>query len=114
MENSGNGWQIGRTQNSIAYETGCSDYNLSTVAPDVWINYTFTFNRHSNILSIYQNGALVSSVPCAGLSNSFIYDADLKIGVDKSGTYFSSGSIDDIRIYNRLLSQNEISYLSSH
>lgn len=73
-----------------------------------WHHVLMTYSISAGISRLYINGTLVSSANC---SKKLEHSDDLFIG--GFGTYqFFTGKIDDIRIYNRLLSDQEIAYLA--
>lgn len=90
--------------------------SLIFVQTGVWYNYTVTYNKTTGLLSFYLNGVLASSqyVSVDMLTN----DLPVSIGYSYSsyGTYYDyfNGTIDDIRIYNRVLSKREVQYLYRH
>ena len=77
---------------------------------NTWYHYVFIADETGG--KIYVNGQLIDSHSWTGTpgacSNSFIW----KIGGQYTNWY--NGKIDDIRIYNRVLTQEEISYLATH
>jgi hypothetical protein len=97
-------------------------YSYNVTASD-WYFYTWVFdNSISNSISdvkIYVDGLLLSSMlenyvpfPTAGLINTII-DENVKFG-STNNTTFLNGKLDDIRIYNRALTQEEITYLANN
>ena len=89
---------------------------LSNFIPDNnWHNIIATYNgTGSSGIVLYLDGVLTSSNnsnPTASLNtlNSFI-----KTIGRLNDIYNFSGNYDDIRIYNRVLSQSEINYLATH
>lgn len=79
----------------------------STIEVDKWEHLVGTYNQGK--WSLYKNGILIEQK----ISNGFQQDSgspSLEIGnAGGWGAFF--GKIDDIRIYNRELSQSEVSYL---
>ena len=73
-----------------------------------WNHVVMTYSSVSKITSLYINGVVVSTTTC---SNSLEHSDDLYIGGFNNFQFFK-GKIDDIRIYNRILTQQEISYLA--
>lgn len=62
-------------------------------------------------LRIYKNGVFTNSISNIDLSNASLNQSTMQIGITQYGYY---GKIDDIRIYNRTLNQDEITYLSKN
>jgi len=81
------------------------DVNLLT---GTWYHIAATFNNTSDSVRVYLNGAEVKSwsTDRQPLTNS----EDLYIGRSQYGEYWD-GRLDDVRIYNRVLSEDEISAL---
>lgn len=61
---------------------------------------------------VYLNGNLVSTTPILG-QISYVGKTGIYIGFDSYWDWYQ-GKIDDIRIYNRALSQDDIAFLASH
>ncbi|MCX6272802.1 MAG: dockerin type I domain-containing protein [Bacteroidetes bacterium] len=98
--------------NEIDYYTGSSGFR-SYYKPNLneWVNITFTLNEQDSA-KLFINGTLVNNGYFAAISDLVI---PLLIGCRDNGSggyqYFFKGKIDDIRIYNRALSQSEITAL---
>jgi len=90
--------------NATEHCTGGGRYPLSSPA---WVDFTAVFDGSS--ISVYANGVFVASSQAANPTAS---TGSLMFGLAQRGGYSDfAGSIDDIRIYNRSLSANEISSL---
>jgi uncharacterized protein (TIGR02145 family) len=90
----------------------CSGYfnSNSIISTDQWSH--IVMNKIGNILSFYINGIHIRDIVSSNFtmpSNS-IFFAATSSGYSK----LFHGSLDDIRIYNRALTQEEISYLAGH
>lgn len=86
----------------------------SNLQKDNWYNATVTYD--GTTLSLYVNGQLQSSTVS---SYSIVNQKDMVIGGQRNGTNMDVmggfiGSIDDLRWYNRVLTQEEISYIANH
>lgn len=96
------------------YYEGNIFYANSPLQTDNWYHFTFIHDANQGG-RIYLNGILVNSNTIKGnICNSI---NAITIGADvKNGTYwrFFEGLIDDIRIYNRVLTPAEINYLSKN
>ncbi len=78
----------------------------TTYAQNIW--YAVVVVVQNGIANFYVNGALVAS----GLGSAPSYTYDFQIGEKaQAGSDYWSGSIDDVRIYNRALSSNEVTAL---
>jgi hypothetical protein len=77
----------------------------SALAAGEWVHLAVTYDRTT--LKIYVNGALVASRPQSG--QIAVSGAVLRIGGNSSFTgEFYAGLIDEVRVYNRALSLEEI------
>lgn len=117
------GFALGFDQNSSEYGTGNYCIFLQIVKPsgsDViykvltpselpgWKNIVFVIDGNS--MKLYLNGKEVASKVVAGLQ--FISSGPINIGVrDLRNDQFYTGYVDDIRIYNRALTEQEIQAL---
>jgi len=102
--------------NTISWNIGGNRTHLGkTVIPyKTWHNYIYIFDGTS--MKTYLDGILETQTAATGLiSNN---TSDLFIGKyiyngGKTHHFYYNGSMDDIRIYNRVLNSNEISALST-
>jgi len=86
-----------------------SSFNFET---DEWYHIAFTFD--SGNLKLYLDGQLIDSTtgnptPIAG--NNLPYR--IGAGYPTPTSFYFNGTLDDVRVYNRTLSETEISYLAS-
>jgi hypothetical protein len=75
--------------------------------PNRWVHWTFTYDGSS--MKIYKNGILVMG-PTAQTGAIDKTTNDLGIGGTGTGAYPFIGLIDEVRIYNRALSPEEIRF----
>jgi len=97
---------------NVAFETSTTNERIDVTSSNSVTNqWAFLVTIYDGVaMNEYINGVLVNSTPQSGniISNSY----DLKIGMFGDGIQNPfNGVIDDIRIYNRAISQNEIDYL---
>ena len=78
----------------------------SSYTPGVWMHVLMTYNGNDN--KLYINGVLVDTL--TGVGNMSAYFTGLTIGYDNFVKKFF-GSIDELYIYNRALSQAEVTQL---
>ena len=83
--------------------TGINSYPTNWKS-DNWYLVVGTFDSQS--LKIYVNGQLSNSKEASGKIST--YDTDLYIGRLRNLNYYTPGKIDEVRIYNRALTQTEI------
>ena len=84
-------------------------YTTNTPAiNNVWEHYVFVSSKDSNYMKVYLNDKLILNANThATLNTDLLKATSLLIGGNATtGNYY--GSLDDIRIYNRILSQSEI------
>jgi hypothetical protein len=86
--------------------------NYSLAAPDStsWHHGAITYS--GGTLKIYVDGALDRTISETPALTQFPYSADLEIGFCAGGSNYI-GKLDDIRIYNRVLSEAEIKVVYS-
>jgi hypothetical protein len=112
MQNSGdNGYNLGLYKGVIRFcvyantAQSCVGGGSYPLSSPTWTYFTAVFDG-SNI-SVYANGAFLASNPAPAPTTS---TGLLAFGVAQRGGYTDfSGSLDDIRLYNRALSASEIS-----
>lgn len=85
-------------------------YNISKGNPDtnVWYHHGFTYNN--NIIKVYQNGSQIGTDTTLGavtLGNT----SDLNIGRSISGSGYIPATIDEVNIWQRVLTPTEITNL---
>ena len=92
---------------------GINLFSSFATNPTVWRHLAITMNKAASTAVIYINGALISTVSRTYVNN---IATSLRIGAGANETspalYLPNGSLlDDFRIYNRVLTANEISML---
>jgi hypothetical protein len=116
-------YQIGRYGNKLSGEFG-NPINLmpywSLETPNVllknkWYSLIMTVNRNSNTIKLYLNGELVKYFYDERISSQNISSSDpLRIGNERLGANFFHGKIDDVGIWSRELSLEEIKHIATH
>jgi hypothetical protein len=83
-----------------------------TIQPNTWTHIALTYD--GSVTRVYANGSELSSVTTTGNEHSETFNNALRIGSSNphESNYFM-GLIDDIGLYNRVLSVSEIQTLSS-
>jgi hypothetical protein len=121
-----NGWQIGLTNTTVRVQsragsssnafnnTACASDIIDNVSGSNNYHFAFAFDRKNGELRFFKNSLPVSSLFCSELNGNFSNNYPLLIGVDREKAYHFNGVIDEIRIYNRVLSQEEITYLANN
>ena len=81
-----------------------TSYSFGAIEAGVWTHLVIAFENNS--LLQYMNGDLVSSTP---VPNSTIDSIELyKMGVNRAGTTYYQGLIDDVRVWNRTITAAEV------
>jgi hypothetical protein len=114
-------WSYGTVYANYGSAGSYFDRN-GTIAADTWYMYTMVFNdddsdgngtvsiyRDGGALAMYGSGAANKAAPTGMNDNLFIgqYSTD-NSGAPHGGNYYTDGYLDDVRIYNRALSANEV------
>ena len=91
-----------------ATNTFAQRYSTTVRSLNVWYHVAGVYNASARTLDIYVNGVLDNGTLRGTIPASQINSAvNVNIGRRSGGFYFN-GVIDDVRIYNRALSQAEI------
>ncbi len=87
-----------------------ANYATGTMSLNKWSFVVGTYNNTH--ISLYINGALVNSHPYSGAINNVAAPLFIGMGAGGGGVqYLWHGSIDEVQVWNKSLSQNEISEL---
>jgi hypothetical protein len=93
------------------YGNDLSTSSTYTGDTERWTLWTCTYDSATRSRRLYRNGALVASdIATSGYNNTNSL-APLNVGYYDAGSgqkFYFSGAIDDIRIYNKALSANEV------
>ena len=84
-------------------------YNIND-GPTGWRMLAFV--REGKRLKIYDDGKLVSSMLISGKIANYTYD--MSFGVLNEGTFGFAGSIDEVRLYERALGEDEIAEMAAY
>ena len=114
----GPGWQIKTSPDTGPHTFGVAvsasgglrtqRYSTTVRALNTWYHVAGVYNASARTLDVYINGVLddgvlVGAVPAAQVNSS----VNVNIG-RRTGGYYFNGVIDEVRIYNRALTQSEI------
>jgi PKD repeat protein len=95
----------------IMQNLGCEVYSNSAPEFNAWHHVYFEWTESSDLLKLYADGlfqdtgSLTISGDLTGVNNNVIY---LGAASDLAPGNFLTGELDDIRIYNRILTEDEI------
>jgi subtilisin family serine protease len=96
----------------LYYQTGTGDHEISKntstsgIGVGAWNHAAVTLVQDGNI-NFYINGSPAGTVPQEGVFG-LINDEPIRIGTRKDAWSYFNGNIDDVRIYQRALSDEEI------
>jgi hypothetical protein len=107
------GWAINIGQGNVAntltyYHAGVATFSVSTpITTGVWYHVCVTYSASSLETIMYKNGVSIGQTT---MSNDIVSLIMGKIGTGgcASGDCYLQGEIDDVRIYNRILTATEI------
>ena len=104
--------RFGFEQDEIAIRTYSDDHRVGHIQADQWYHVAFTYDGQTSI-DVYLDGMLVETRSLGGQLNTVIgYYEDCLGGGGTNGTAENfSGTLDEVRIYGRALSSNEINEL---
>jgi hypothetical protein len=80
---------------------------LTYMDTDIWIHVIFTFDMNSHIRLIYRNSELIAKDFSTIQLDSTDEPATMSIGC-WNGQYCTTGSIDELRVYTRILTMDEV------
>ncbi len=102
-------WGMALLNGKVALGIGSPDttfFSASTINDGVWHHVAATRDNASGTVKIYVDGALETTG--TGATGSRSYPPALRIGSLQSGSGFFNGAIDQVRLYARVLSVDEI------
>ena len=107
---SGNGFQVGVYHSRVEIQVDQSNYTSNRRINDGdWHAISVTFDNSNTLVSLYIDGQLDSTfgTPVATLSVT----NQLNLGVERYDSNFYFGALDEVRLFNRVLTPTEISQL---
>ncbi|MFZ2784394.1 MAG: LamG-like jellyroll fold domain-containing protein [Sediminibacterium sp.] len=112
-ENLEGNFRIASYGNGIyAYNYGSGPYLYDTLKLNTWVHISFVYSNRS--ITLYKNGILKSSSTLT-TTELLHYGTPFTIGAKAASAYDTwNGRIDDLRIYNRVLTKPEAEYLFTH
>ena len=72
---------------------------------NTWIHICYTYNPTGTVSTLYQNGVVVNTTTNAVNTGAVTY---AQIGGDQWSEYSTSSYVEDMRLYNRVLTPNEV------
>jgi hypothetical protein len=87
----------------------CQFSATGTTTFNQWNHYAMTFSRSAGLFKAYKNGVLMGTISSGTLGLENTGNGLLYIGYSPGGPdEYSNGAMDDLRMYNRALTQSEI------
>ena len=98
-----------RMRTGITNRTHAFDVSLTS---GIWQHVVFSYSGNSNIsgASAYVNATKNTSTPSGSLTGSLLEGQDFYVG-QRSGSFYFSGNIDSMTVWNKELSQSEVTEL---
>ena len=113
-DSNGNGWELALTDNPDEVRcrmlNGIDTYITAVVWMDEWKHIACTYAATENVIRLYVDGELAASTPW---NNGILTNTrDLRIARLGYAGLNSQAQIDEVRVYNRVLDDDEIAYLA--
>jgi hypothetical protein len=105
-----------RSYSGNSYYTASSSYAAQTINAGSWYNIIYTYSASGNTAKIYINGSLISTTNLTTSSTDSTNSGVLALGQYRDGAssaLFWDGSIDQVRIFDKALSQGEVDTLEA-
>jgi hypothetical protein len=117
-KSSGSGWQLKTSPDTGPHtfglavspnsSTNTQRYSTTTRSLNVWYHVAGVYDAAARTMTLYVNGAPVNGTLTGTIpASQFNQTVNVNIG-RRTGGYYFKGTIDDVRIYGRALSQAEI------
>src|SRR2546426_8495410 len=110
-------WQRGYGMNLINgklnfIKVGIGDVTSSVaISAGAWQHVAITWNAATSEVKFYLNGALAQTVINASVVNAPLDSDNLLVGLWLNGGSYFAGAMDELRVYNRVLSAADLSAL---
>jgi hypothetical protein len=102
----------GDVGNGTSWISTTVDYN-ATLAPGTWYQVTYVIDNNGKIFNLYLNGALQNTIAFTGTPLFMTPKETMEIGCTDTGFENFNGLVDELQIYGRALSANEVKNLFS-
>jgi len=98
----------GKLHNRLQVDNGNSGESTSNVSDDNWRHTLTVIDREGGRQQVYIDGTLEGNPQIADVVGSVSSERDVVIGSYHDGQVYFNGIIDEVRIYNRALSEAEV------
>jgi len=106
---------VDASSNCSSWGVGYSTVNYSSYTPSIGKWYNIISIYHNGTLSIYINGALITTTPTIGVQAFLCSNSQFIAGGWWQGGPISiNGKLDEVRLYNRVLNSDEIQELAKN
>ena len=106
-------WYLLNRSNNVIGDYGNPSFNAINIGNSKWHNIVFTVDSF-NGGSMFIDGILITNRPWVGVPAASTNSWPMYFGYYLGSNTFYKGLIDDIRIYKRVLTQEEIQYFAIH
>ena len=95
------------------YHDMISVYEVDKIASDTWVHVSAVYDKYDNTVYVYKNGYQCGCYEnyLVDFSNIGVNDKNIYIATKGDNVTFYDGKMDDIRIYDKALTDNEINEL---
>ncbi len=109
-------YAVSPTGKSLFYLNTKKIYFPSLITSNEWTHIALTYDSTANDIKLYMNGKLQVTDEFTGSASTVNVNQDLYLGRGRypSGSIFFDGSLDDVKIYDQVLSEEQIKLLSTH
>lgn len=102
----GLGWAV--NFNTAASSTNHFAKYVTSISTGTWYHVAGIYDSAAQTLTLYLNGNAVASQSVAGFAPNSTSGKTMQIGAEPLNNFPTSGTLDDVRVYNRALSASEI------
>jgi hypothetical protein len=112
-----NSYQTG--DGRVTFENGTGTVGCIMQTPSgfatagTWQHFAIAVNRPAGQATIYWNGVAATPLPGGCVRNDFPTNRAMRVGLFTDNLFPMNGSIDDLRIYNRILSAEEVAEIAT-
>ena len=86
--------------------------DLAAIDINQWHNFTLVFDGEAQTVTAWLDGEVAGKVSATGFNRiDFSPDGEISIGAGIGGTYAFKGVIDEVKLYNRALGDQEVNIL---
>jgi parallel beta-helix repeat protein len=102
---SSGGYLAGGSGDGSSWQTHVTSYNVPS---NVWVHVVMSLDRNTDTLTFYTNGAEIGSYSHPYIPSAPTRSLVIGLGAQTYGSEYFNGFIDEVAIYNRALTADEI------